>query len=140
LGSVKVFVQHPTPPKLKKRILSALSKTVIESEGYEIDSVNVVLTDNPYILEINSKYLNHVYETDVISFRLNEGKKIEGEIYISLDVAATQAKEYNVEFENEVARLVAHGTLHLCGYDDQSDTEKKQMTSKENFYLKKKVI
>ncbi len=140
MGSVKILVQHPNPPKLKKRILSALSKTVIESEGFDVDSVNVVLTDNPYILDINSKYLNHQYETDVISFRLNEGKTVEGEIYISLDVAAVQAKEYKVEFENELARLVAHGTLHLCGYDDQSDTEKKQMTSKENIYLKKVMV
>lgn len=136
MGSVKVFIQHPNPPKIKKRILSSLSKSVIETEKLICGSISIVLTDNEFIKEINQKFLNHNYETDVISFRLNEGNLVDGELYISLDMAENQSKDYKVSFENELARLVAHGSLHLCGYDDQTDIEKKKMTSKENFYLK----
>ena len=105
------------------------------NEDFLVDQVNIVLTDGESIKKMNQQFLSHDYDTDVISFRLNDGQKIEGEIYISIDQTLVQAKTYRVSFQNELARLVAHGTLHLCGYDDQTDSQKKQMTSKENSYL-----
>lgn len=136
MGRISVFINYTNPPKINKRILSNLSKSVILNEDFLVDQVNIVLADSVTIRGINKQFLSHDYDTDVISFRLNEGEKINGEIYISIDQTLEQAKTYRVTFQNELARLVAHGTLHLCGYDDHTDSQKKQMTSKENLYLK----
>lgn len=135
MGRISVFINYTNPPKINKRILSNLSKSVILNEDFLVDQVNIILTDGETIKKMNQQFLSHDYDTDVISFRLNEGEKIEGEIYISIDQTMIQAKTYHVSFQNELARLVAHGSLHLCGYDDQTDSQKKQMTSKENSYL-----
>jgi len=90
-------------------------------------------------LKLNNEYLQHDYYTDVITFSLNEDdtKEIDGEIYICVDVAEEQAKEYKVSLSNELSRLAIHGLLHLCGYGDKTDEEQKLMRSLENKYLSK---
>ena len=80
--------------------------------------VSVVVIDNRQMRRLNRTYLGHDYPTDVIAFPLEEGKRIEGEIYVNADRARIQARRYRVSFNEEVARLVIHGTLHLAGYDD----------------------
>jgi rRNA maturation RNase YbeY len=72
--------------------------------------------------------------TDVIAFRLNDTseKDVEGEIYISLPRAKENATSYGEPFEKEVARLIIHGCLHLLGFNDKSNDEKKEMTKMEN--------
>lgn len=135
MGKIQVFVNYTNPPKIKKRILSNLTKSIILTENFLVENVNIILADKKSIRQMNVSFLSHDWDTDVISFRLNEGNTIEGEVYISIDQTIEQAKDYSVSFFNELCRLVAHGTLHLCGYDDQTPSEKRKMTQKENFYL-----
>jgi rRNA maturation RNase YbeY len=75
--------------------------------------------------------------TDVIAFRLNDydEKELDGEIYISLPRAKENATSFNEPYEKEVTRLIIHGFLHLLGFDDESDEEKKEMTKLENEFL-----
>ncbi len=101
--------------------------------------INLVLISDELIAGIHEKYLQDNSPTDVISFDLSEDFEdfYEGEIYISIDRACDQAKEFNVTFKSELYRLVAHGILHLIGYDDQSETERQKMRELENKVLQK---
>lgn len=121
-----------------KKIINYLNY-VLKGEKKNNAVVNVVYVDKDEILKLNNEYLQHDYYTDVITFSLNEGdtKEIDGEIYICVDVAEEQAKEYKVSLSNELSRLAIHGLLHLCGYGDKTDEEQKIMRSLENKYLSK---
>jgi len=74
----------------------------------------------------------------VITFQYSapESTEIEGDIFISIDRIKENAAEFQVTFEQELFRVMVHGTLHLLGYGDKSPEEKALMTEKENFYLK----
>lgn len=121
-----------------KKIINYLNY-VLKGEKKNNAVVNVVYVDKDEILKLNNEYLQHNYYTDVITFSLNEDdtKEIDGEIYICVDVAEEQAKEYKVSLSNELSRLAIHGLLHLCGYGDKTDEEQKLMRSLENKYLSK---
>lgn len=88
--------------------------------------------DNKRILEINKKFLSHDYFTDIITFDYCKGQKVSGEIFISLDQVETHAKEFKVEFKVELLRVLAHGMLHLIGFDDKSESDKKLMRKEED--------
>lgn len=106
-----------------------------ESESRTLGDINYILCSDPYLLDINRQYLNHDYFTDVITFDYSEDNVISGDIFISVDTVADNAKEYGVTFEKELERVMIHGVLHLVGYNDKSDSEVKVMRSKENQYL-----
>ena len=84
------------------------------------------------MLTINKEYLNHDYYTDIITFDYTENGIISGDIFISLDRIRDHAKEYEVTFENELYRVIAHGVLHLIGYNDKTEEDQDLMTEKEN--------
>lgn len=119
--------------------IETITKKIISVENHDIDGqINIVFVDNEYIHALNEQFLGHNYPTDVISFPLEVKENIiEGEIYISLEQAAIQAKGFQVTFEEETWRLIIHGILHLLGQNDQSKNEKEIMTQKEDFYLQK---
>lgn len=108
---------------------------VYKGEGKELPSLAIVFTHNRYIRKINREFLKHDYSTDVIAFPLGEEGGVEGEIYINLDAAKRQAREYNVTYTQESRRLLIHGVLHLLGYDDKTIRKKKLMHERENIYL-----
>ena len=100
--------------------------------------VNVILVDDKYITKLNKKYMNKDNTTDVISFVLEKNrakKNLEGEVYANLEQIKRQAYQYKTKVMEEFFRIVIHGVLHLVGYDDQSVTNKKSMTEKEDYYL-----
>lgn len=125
--------------KLPRSKILKLVKNLISEEKLTLSTLNIIFVDDATIREINKRFLNHDYPTDVISFDLSDDMEDEkiSEIYIGLDRAFEQAKIYKVTFENEVARLVAHGILHLAGYDDSTKSEKLRMRRKESYYIKK---
>ena len=85
---------------------------------------------------INRQYLEHDFYTDIITFDNSEDEKlIEGDIFISIERVQENAKNLNQIFEVEFRRVLAHGVLHLCGYDDTDDSQEEMMRSKEDFYL-----
>ena len=88
-------------------------------------------------MEMNRRFLKHDYYTDIISFSLSEtARQIEGEIYISIDRVRENAQKRQLTLHEELHRVIFHGALHLCGYKDKSEKEKKVMTEAENKYLK----
>jgi rRNA maturation RNase YbeY len=87
-------------------------------------------------LEVNRKYLNHDTFTDIITFDYSDGKRIGGDVFISIDRVKENAMIFKTEFEKELLRVMAHGILHLFGYMDKTKVEKEQMRSKEDEKIK----
>lgn len=110
-------------------------KLVSESEIRRVGDINIIFCSDNYILDINQKYLQHDYFTDIITFDYCEGDKLSGDLFISIDTVSANAEEYGEGFERELARVMVHGVLHLIGYDDHSKQDQKTMREKENYYL-----
>ena len=115
----------------KKLWLNSISK----NEGKEIESLSFLFVDDEEILKYNKKYLQHESYTDVITFDSSVDKKIVGDIIISLERVNDNAKFYQVSYNYELQRVMAHGLLHLLGYNDKNKEEKKIIRKKENYYL-----
>ena len=115
-------------------------KSIIESEKRSLGDIAIVWCSNNFILDINKKYLNHDYFTDIITFDYCEGTTISGDLIISLDTVHSNASTFGVLFHVEQLRVLAHGILHLCGYGDATDEEKVVMRSKEEFYMNKYAV
>ncbi len=104
---------------------------LIEKEGCRLKMLNYIFCTDDYLYHINLEYLNHDTLTDIITFPYSDPPIIEGDIFISLERVAENAKTYSVSFEQELARVMAHGVLHLCGYKDKSPEEQILMRQKE---------
>ena len=120
--------------KGKTRIKQWL-KLVAESEIFTLGNVSVIFCSDNYILDINQRYLQLDYFTDIITFDYTEGTKISGDLFISVDSVRENSIEYGTEFEDELHRVIVHGILHLIGYDDHSEEDIKVMRAKEDYYL-----
>ena len=108
---------------------------VAGSERFRIGALSFIFCSDAYILDVNMKYLQHDYFTDIITFDYREGQVLSGDLFISIDTVRANAEEYGVEFEDELNRVMVHGLLHLMGYDDHTEDQKKQMRQKEDYYL-----
>lgn len=115
--------------------LSNWISSVIRSEGFNEGEINYIYCDDEYLLKLNSEFLNHNTLTDIISFDYTIGNTIHGDIYISVERVLDNANEFNVEFLDELSRVMVHGVLHYCGYKDKSAKDKQLMRVKENHYL-----
>lgn len=128
-----VILRHRV--KLKIFIAQTLALTGHRKSG----EVRIIFLSDEELLQINQQYLQHDYYTDIITFphvMANNGK-IDAELYISVDRVKENASENGVSRENELLRVIFHGILHLCGYDDETDRQKQIMREKENELLKK---
>ncbi len=110
-------------------------KFVAGSELKSLGDVNIIFCSDNYILDVNMKYLQHDYFTDIITFDYCEGSKLSGDLFISIDTVRENADFYKTEFSDELNRVIVHGILHLIGYDDHSDEDIKMMRAKEDYYL-----
>jgi len=110
-------------------------RLVAESEIRRMGDISIIFCSDNYILDINMKYLQHDYFTDIITFDYCEGEKISGDLFISVDSVRENAAFYGTEFEDELNRVMVHGVLHLIGYDDHTQKDIKMMRSKEDYYL-----
>ena len=108
---------------------------VAGSESFRIGDLSIVFCSDPYILDVNMKYLQHDYFTDIITFDYCDGRILSGDLFISIDTVRANAVEYGAGFEEELNRVMVHGLLHLIGYDDHTEDQKKEMREKEDYYL-----
>lgn len=128
-------VKNPLAGKVKK--YKTWLNSIAASEGGSIEEIHYIFCNDAYILEINKSYLNHDYYTDIITFPYSRGKtKIKSDIFISLETVATNGEKFNETFQQELHRVMAHGLLHLLGYNDKTDEEEKIMRKKENDYIR----
>lgn len=122
---------------LNKDWKEALKKIVLE-ENFKLKNINYIITTDEFLLEINQQYLQHNTYTDIITFDNSENPKdIEGDIYISYERIAENSLKFNTPIILELARVMSHGILHLCGYKDKKKEDKILMRAKEDYYISK---
>ena len=115
-----------------KLILKKWIKNTVLRYSYKVGDVNVILCNDPSILEINTQFLGHDYYTDIITFDYTEQDTINGELYISIDTVKANAIDYGQQFPDELHRVIIHGFLHLCGLDDHTAEDIVKMREAEN--------
>lgn len=134
-GLVKFHVLQPFSFGEKKRLKEAVAQ-LMDSEGKAFESLDYIFCSDEYLLEINQNYLKHDDLTDIITFDLSDQPGlIKGEIYISVERVEDNSLLFNTSFRDELARVVFHGALHLCGYKDKSKKDQVEIRGKEDFYL-----
>jgi len=110
--------------------------SVIESENKSEGEINYIFCDDEYLHKINVEYLDHDTLTDIISFDYSVGNELNGDIFVSIERVADNAKDFNVSFTEELKRVLSHGILHYCGYKDKTEEEAQLMRSKEEEKMK----
>jgi rRNA maturation RNase YbeY len=106
-------------------------------EGVQIETLQYVFCSDKFLLDINKKYLNHNFYTDIISFDLSDQKgRLIGDVYISIDRVKENAKTEGNLYTHELLRVIFHGTLHFCGYKDKKPADVKTMRAMEDKWLK----
>ncbi|MGB3607155.1 rRNA maturation RNase YbeY [Psychroserpens sp.] len=118
----------------ESQISSWISDT-IKKEAFKEGDINYIFCDDAYLHKLNMDFLQHDTLTDIISFDYCVGKELHGDIYISTERVTENAKEFEVDVSEELARVMIHGILHYCGYKDKTALELKTMRAKENEHL-----
>lgn len=123
--------------KQKIRLRNWITNTIKE-ENKRLGELTFIFCSDTYLLSINQEYLNHNTYTDIITFNNSEDERITGDIFISLERVHENALRFKVSEQDELHRVMIHGTLHLLGYTDKGKDAKALMTNKENYYLLKR--
>jgi rRNA maturation RNase YbeY len=115
--------------KESKKVLNIIEKVIRREKKIPGDLI-FIISNNKEVRKINKEFLNHNYNTDVIAFDYSERNTLNGEIYISYGKVKENANNYKVSCREELVRVMIHGTLHLCGYDDNTEEKRKLMMEK----------
>jgi probable rRNA maturation factor len=134
--TVRLSNQQKRHPILRRRLCEAV-QAVLLGERIREANVSIVVVNDRTIHRLNHRFLNHDEPTDVITFSLEEGDFIDGEIVTSADTAAAAARRFGWTMADELLLYTVHGALHLAGYDDRAPAERRTMRSRERRYLAK---
>jgi probable rRNA maturation factor len=135
--SIRVFYDEiKFRVKGSEKIKKFLYRVIIEENKLPGD-LKFIFTGDRNLIEINRKFLGHDYYTDVITFGENEDNVVNGEIYISLDTVRENADKYKIGTGEEIIRVMLHGILHLCGYNDETEGEKEIMIKRQEELVSK---
>ena len=116
-------------------VISEWISNTISNENCKEGEINYIFCDDEYLHKLNVEFLEHDTLTDIISFDYSVGKELHGDIYISIERVADNAKDFDVDISEELKRVMIHGVLHYCGFKDKTDDDAKLMREKENHYL-----
>jgi len=134
--NTRLFFQKKTSLQNRSN-LKIFLKYIAKKENTRIKDLNIIFCSDEFLLDINRSYLNHDYNTDIITFEISKDKNgITAELYISVDSVFKNSIDYQSTKKNELHRVIFHGVLHLCGYKDKSKVDTTLMRSKEDKYLK----
>ena len=118
--------------------LKLFIESIFKGERRGLNSINYIFCSDKTLLEINKKYLNHDFYTDVITFNLSSNNKpITAEVYISVERVRDNAKKLGVSINSELHRVLFHAVLHLCGYNDKKKKDIQIMRKIEDVLLTK---
>jgi probable rRNA maturation factor len=122
---------------LRERLrLKVFLVALFKREKADLGELQYVFCSDTYLLDINRQFLDHDYYTDIITFDLSEpNQPINAEIYISVDRVRDNAREFNSSVQKELHRVIFHGALHLCGYEDKTRKDELEMRKMEDKYL-----
>lgn len=119
-------------PQVDFEKLTHWIELVSEKHGKQAHELTYIFCSDEKILEVNRKFLQHDYYTDIITFDYTRGKMLRGDIYLSLETVKTNAVQVGAEYETELLRVIIHGVLHLCGINDKGPGEREIMEENEN--------
>ncbi len=111
-------------------------RAVAASYDRRVGDIAYIFCDDEKILEVNREFLQHDYFTDIITFDYSRGKRIGGDLFISLDTVRSNAELFKKTYEEELHRVVIHGVLHLCGINDKGPGEREIMEAEEEKALR----
>ncbi len=138
----EISIENLTNYDIDLEFLNDVIKYTLKTEKVNNALANIIIVDNKKIKDINKKYRNIDKETDVISFALEDDNtfveipiRVLGDIYISIEKAISQAKEYGHSLKRELAFLTVHGILHLLGYDHMKKEDERIMFKKQDDIL-----
>jgi probable rRNA maturation factor len=138
MNSVYFFNNDRQPALKNKRRLKAFILELFQTERKTLRSISFVFCSDEYLLDINREFLDHDFYTDVIGFDLALSEnEIEAEVYISFDRVKENAKKERKTVDNELHRVIFHGSLHFCGYSDKKKKDQEEMRKAENKYINK---
>jgi len=106
--------------KLDTDAWSGFANKALNAIGNGESSATIAFVSDKKIRELNRQFRGVDKATDVLSFPAGENINL-GDVAVSVDTAAVQAKENGLSFNDEIAQLILHGLLHLCGYDHETD-------------------
>ena len=135
--SLTIFNEDVDLPSLQVDIIENWFNEVIVSNGLKLGDISIIFCSDSYLLNINQKYLNHDYYTDIITFNYSRRKVISGDLFISLDMVVHNAEKFSIPFNEELHRVMVHGILHLIGFDDHTEDDIAEMRFQENLWLSK---
>lgn len=121
-----------------KRKTASIIAAHASDHGFAIDFVNYVFCSDEYLIDMNRRYLDHDYYTDILSFQLSS-EPLAGDIYISIDRVRDNAKELGIKFNEELMRVISHGVLHFMGFTDKNPTEQSRMRHEEDILIAKLI-
>ena len=130
------FHREKVKISIEEILISSWIKKSAKILGHNLGEICIVFCNDEYLKKINVKYLLHDYYTDIITFDYSKDQQISGDLFISIDRVKENAKTNKVEFMNELCRVIIHGVLHLCGFNDKTTEEKIEIRQKENFFLR----
>ena len=126
-------------PEFDPEFFSNVLPKIIQDEHKEVADISIIFSNDDYLLTINQQYLNHDYYTDIITFDYSIGNYVSGDLFVSVERVKENSIQYGKEFFNELCRVVFHGVLHLCGYNDKHQEDIFVIRSKEDEYIQRFV-
>ena len=134
--SVHLEYDNVEKPDIDENWIHSICENILKDNNQHEAAVTIVFSNDLQLRKLKKEYFNKDVLTDTISFNLEEkGEAIDGEIYISLERVAENAKTFEQDFDIECKRVIVHSVLHLLGFDDQNSKDKTKMTQLEDFYL-----
>lgn len=118
-------------PSLDTKLMSRWLKQIAAFHRRKLGDINYIFCSDKRILEVNIEYLGHDYYTDIITFDYDEGQRVSGDLFISLETVASNAEMLGIAYEEELLRVMAHGVLHLCGFKDKTEEDAANMRLRE---------
>lgn len=119
-------------PEIKRRETGRWIKNVIARYGKRAGDIAYVFCSDEEILRVNRRYLQHDYYTDIISFDYSAGDVVSGDLFVSVDTVRSNSEEYRTDYAEELRRVMIHGVLHLCGFDDRAPADAERMRERED--------
>ncbi|PWB02564.1 rRNA maturation RNase YbeY [Duncaniella muris] len=119
-------------PDIDAPLLEKWIAAVAKTHNRIVGPLTYIFCDDPKIIEVNRRFLNHDYFTDIITFDYSRGRMVSGDMFISLDTVLSNSELVGATYQRELLRVIIHGVLHLCGINDKGPGEREIMENFEN--------
>ena len=124
--------QEVDMPNFDRTLLEKWIEEVVNEHNRILGPLTYIVCADEKIREVNRQFLNHDYYTDIITFDYTHGRRVSGDMFISLDTVKSNAEQVGAQYKTELLRVIIHGVLHLCGINDKGPGEREIMEAHEN--------